>query len=408
MHAEIITLLPAHADPAAAGRDGAAERTSELLAGAGLRVVSRRSLVLASGILERALAEAVAVAEMVVLLNGAGSAGEKAARKALAQVSGRGLVLKEEVLGRLGPEAGRDPSRALLPRDARWLEPRPGGRPGIWMEVGAARIAVFPDHPGEAEYLWERSPGPALVGPGAPRSVQTRTVVMYASRADRVVRSLERRLGPMGGRVLRQGCLVRVSVYARGRDPERAAEALARACRAAAETPGAELLWEEEQGRPAPTLHGRVASMLLERGTTLAVAESCTGGLIACLLVEVPGISAVLDRAVVTYSNASKEDLLDVPGEVLAAHGAVSRPAARAMAVGVRRRSGTDLGVAVTGIAGPSGGTPDKPVGTVFVAVDGPGGCEITRHLFSGDRAAVRLQSAQTALYRLGRYVGAW
>ncbi|NOY53321.1 MAG: CinA family protein [Deltaproteobacteria bacterium] len=141
-----------------------------------------------------------------------------------------------------------------------------------------------------------------------------------------------------------------------------------------------------------------VGRLLLERGKTIALAESCTGGLIISLLVDFPGISAVLERGVVTYSNRSKTDLLGVPAELIERQGAVSRETARAMAVGIRDRAGTDVGLAVTGIAGPSGGTPEKPVGTVFIAIAEAGGAEVVPCRFSGDRRSIREQSAAKAL----------
>lgn len=148
-----------------------------------------------------------------------------------------------------------------------------------------------------------------------------------------------------------------------------------------------------------------VGRLLLERAQTIALAESCTGGLITSLLVDVPGISSVLERGVVTYSNASKTDLLGVPAELIERQGAVSRETARAMAAGIRCRSGTDIGLAVTGIAGPSGGTAEKPVGTVFIALAAAGGTEVVPCHFSGDRKSVREQSAKTALEILRKHL---
>jgi len=141
-----------------------------------------------------------------------------------------------------------------------------------------------------------------------------------------------------------------------------------------------------------------VGRLLLERAQTIALAESCTGGLITSLLVDVPGISSVLERGVVTYSNASKTDLLGVPAELIERQGAVSRETARAMAVGIRDRAGTDIGLAVTGIAGPSGGTAEKPVGTVFFALATADGAEVVPCRFSGERRSIREQSAAKAL----------
>jgi PncC family amidohydrolase len=139
-------------------------------------------------------------------------------------------------------------------------------------------------------------------------------------------------------------------------------------------------------------------ALFLDRGLTLATAESCTGGLVAHLITEVAGSSGYLRGGIVAYADEAKEGLLDVPGDVLAAHGAVSAQVARAMAEGAVMRFGTDVGVAVTGIAGPGGGSPAKPVGLTYVAARAHGTNEVRRFLWTGDRAANKRASAAAAL----------
>ena len=139
-------------------------------------------------------------------------------------------------------------------------------------------------------------------------------------------------------------------------------------------------------------------------GLRLATAESCTGGLVAACLTEVAGASHVVERGFVTYSNDSKTELLAVPADMLRRHGAVSPEAAGAMAEGALARSRADIAVAVTGIAGPGGATPGKPVGLVFLAAARRGGATtVERHVFAGDRRAVRLAAVAAALALLGR-----
>jgi nicotinamide-nucleotide amidase len=144
------------------------------------------------------------------------------------------------------------------------------------------------------------------------------------------------------------------------------------------------------------------------RGLTVATAESCTGGLVAAALTAVAGSSAVVDRGFVTYSNAAKHDLLDVDGALIETHGAVSEPVARAMAQGALSRSAAQVAVSVTGIAGPGGGSADKPVGLVHFGAAGPAGLIHIEHRF-GDlgREAVRLESVRTALRLLLDRIGA-
>lgn len=145
-------------------------------------------------------------------------------------------------------------------------------------------------------------------------------------------------------------------------------------------------------------LDQEIASLLRHSGRTLSVAESCSGGLIAKRITDIPGSSGYFLLGVVTYSNSSKERVLGVSKELLEAHGAVSSEVASAMAEGVRSLSGSDLGIATTGIAGPDGGTPEKPVGTVYIAIASADGCSAFHHSFSGDRDLIRDATSEAAL----------
>ncbi len=154
------------------------------------------------------------------------------------------------------------------------------------------------------------------------------------------------------------------------------------------------------------TLAARVGAELIERGERLAVAESSTGGLVSSMLTDVPGSSSYFDRAVVSYSNTAKVESLGVRPQTLIAHGAVSEPTAREMALGVCDRSGTDWGLSTTGIAGPGGGSPDKPTGTVYIGVARHEGTALralstTHHVFSGSREECKQQFAEQALSEL-------
>jgi nicotinamide-nucleotide amidase len=146
-----------------------------------------------------------------------------------------------------------------------------------------------------------------------------------------------------------------------------------------------------------------VVGALARRGERVALAESCTGGLVAEMLTRVPGSSKVFDLGVVAYANEVKQAVVGVPAALLAAHGAVSEPVARALAEGVRRAGNATWGIGITGIAGPDGGTPEKPVGTVYVALAGPSGTEAVHRVWRGDRDRVRKTTAYEALDMLRR-----
>jgi PncC family amidohydrolase len=142
----------------------------------------------------------------------------------------------------------------------------------------------------------------------------------------------------------------------------------------------------------------RLQGICLGRGLTVALAESCTGGLVAASITEVPGSSGYFLGGVVSYANAAKEAFLDVPEATLAAHGAVSAQVAKAMAAGARARFGGSLAVSITGIAGPDGGSPEKPVGLTYVGLAGGGGVDVRRLQLAGDRSTIRHAAAEAAL----------
>ncbi len=152
------------------------------------------------------------------------------------------------------------------------------------------------------------------------------------------------------------------------------------------------------------SLEQEVAQLLLSLKMTIAIAESCTGGLICHRLTNISGSSDYLERGVITYSNRSKIELLGVSGEVIKEHGAVSEACVRAMATGIKRLAGTDLGLAVSGIAGPTGGMPDKPVGTVYMALAWNKDVQCWKYLFEGDRAHIKEQASEQALIQIREY----
>lgn len=149
---------------------------------------------------------------------------------------------------------------------------------------------------------------------------------------------------------------------------------------------------------PSGALAARLLSALERRGETLAVAESCTGGGLGRTLTAVPGASRAFWGGVISYADEAKRRLLDVPADMLDRHGAVSPEVAAAMATGIRARAGTSWGLAITGIAGPEGGSAEKPVGTVWIALDGTTGTEVRDARFGGDREMVRTASVRAAL----------
>lgn len=186
----------------------------------------------------------------------------------------------------------------------------------------------------------------------------------------------------------------------REKSQETADEKLENACKIIEARLGRHIFARDEE-----SLADNIAKIMTARGFTLSTAESCTGGLIASRITDIPGSSAFFERGVVTYSNASKTALLDVPAQIIEKHGAVSEETARLMAEGMRRQAKTDLALAATGIAGPSGGSEDKPVGTTFIALAAAEGTSCRHFSFRWDRRRNRIIAAESALLMLWRYL---
>jgi len=388
---------------AATGPDADVASVAATLGNAGLLVASR---VLAEDD-ESALHQALGRDDTLTVILAGASAGD-VVRRVLARAVGARLVLNERMLAALEarhrrldrPLPRRDERLALLPQGATlWIPTE--GEPG-WMLEDAARAFVVLPRGGLGEAIEEHLMAVArarLVGRGA---VLTRTLRTAGVAAG----DLEERLAGWLGQsergvevaVLSAEAEVWVRVRARGPSLELAARTLD-----PVETEIAAVLGPDCYGRDGETLELIVGRELRDRGLTLAVAESCTGGLLGHRVTNIPGSSAYFERGVLVYSNRAKQELLGVPEEILRVHGAVSAPCAEAMARGIVERSGASCGLAVTGVAGPEGGTPTKPVGTVFIALALGAAVTSRRFRFSGDRPAVKWQSTQMALDMLRR-----
>ena len=355
-----------------------------------------------------ALKLALSRADGVIMTGGLGPTPDDMTRKAVSTTLSRPLQLDEGVLAHIrerGKRAGRKlPSSvetmALVPRGAE-LWPNPvGAAPGILIEHRKKPVILLPGPPNELEaltrdfvapYLRERS-GTSI------ESFTLRTFGLFESQ-------LHERIGPLSdawsGATLAYlpsffGVDLRVTVV--GPNPTQVRES---AQRAYAEL--GERVRNVVYAEGTRSMEDVVGEQLYERGWRIAAAESCTGGLLTKRLTDVAGSSRYVDRAFITYSNVAKFELLGVSESDLSVHGAVSAPIAEQMAKGARERANTQVGVAITGIAGPDGGSEQKPVGTVFIAVSSPLGDAVRVHRFMGTRGTVRERAAQTALDMLRR-----
>jgi nicotinamide-nucleotide amidase len=280
--------------------------------------------------------------------------------------------------------------------------PNPRGTaPGQWVETEGKLLALLPGPPGEMQPMFEEQLLPVLraeVGGNVLRTRVLKIASMGESDVEQVVAPLYKTFTNPRTTILSAPGQVELHLVGEGSSEDEALgriEALASGIR----TLLAGRVYSED-GRELPVV---VSDLLKERKLKLTLAESCTGGMLAARLTSVPGSSAFLERGFVTYSNRSKVELLGVDSGLLETAGAVSADVARAMASGARRSSNADVGLAITGIAGPDGGSPEKPVGLVFVAMDGAAGASVRRAHFPGSREAVRNNACQAALEMLRR-----
>jgi nicotinamide-nucleotide amidase len=312
------------------------------------------------------------------------------------------------------PMAPVNRKQALLPAGSARIDNRWGTAPGFAVRGGRCDFSFLPGVPREMTRMFGEGVAPRLqttfsLRPG--RRVSLRTIGVGESDLQQVMGDWSRPGVTVGYRTTMPENHVKLWFDAESFPTGAGDDALVETV---AEVFGRIGRWvftiEGCPRPPAPgvdvgggTLAAVVGRRLLASGATLAVAESCTGGRIAAACTAIPGASEWLHEALVTYANAAKVRLLDVSEADLAAHGAVSEPVARAMAEGVRSRAGTTWGVGVTGIAGPGGGTPDKPVGTVHVAVAGPDGTVHRALRLPGDRDRIQSLAVVSALELLRR-----
>jgi len=382
--------------------------TAQLLQ-AGVEVGARVTVADDPGLLESAIRNALGRAHVVIATGGLGPTEDDLTREAAAAALGRGLRRDQGILEALRARFARY-GRAMAPvnekqadliEGAVMLPNALGSACGQKVEADGRLLFLLPGPPHEMQPMFEEQVLPAIRERSKGAVLRTRVLriaSMSESDVEQVAAPIYKKFTNPRTTILGAPGQVELHLTAKGPSAQAVAdrlEALASALRGA--LPGRVY---SEDGRELPEV---VAALLRERGLTLALAESCTGGLLAARLTAVPGASAFLERGYVTYSNRSKVELLGVDASALESAGAVSAETAGAMAAGARRAARADIGVAITGIAGPDGGTADKPVGLVFIATEGPAGDRVRRIHFPGTRERVRFQATQAALEMLRR-----
>lgn len=375
-------------------------------------IVVRRKTIIGDtqGDIVQALKEASSRAAVVIVTGGLGPTEDDRTAASAAALAGvpieRNAVALEhvrEIFRRFGREMPpNNEKQADLPKGAEVLANPVGTAVGFSMDLGSARAFFTPGVPREMEKMLEEQILPRLdklrEASGATTALATRVVKSYGLGESKVEMELAGIKWPEELTVGYRAKFpeIHLRLYAEGA-ADRLVPALERAEAAIRERLGVRVFGVDDE-----TMASVLGKLLVARGWTIAIAESCTGGLLGSLITEIAGSSEWFDRGFVTYSNASKSALVGVKAATLAAEGAVSEAVVREMAVGAREKSGCPIALAITGIAGPGGGSPEKPVGTVWIACATPETVDARKLSLHGDRERVRLAAAYSAM-DLGR-----
>jgi nicotinamide-nucleotide amidase len=348
-----------------------------------------------------AMKTAVGRADCVIVSGGLGPTVDDITVEAASKAFQIKLNLDETVLTeitkffeRVGrPMAKSNEKQAMIPEGGRALPNHVGTAPGIQVKLGNAECFFLPGVPRELYQIFDESITPWLHqrSQGACESHILRCFGLPEATIDEQLKGVDFSSVRLSFRVKYPEILLKL--IARCENTAEAREHIDAAVHVIRERLGDVVYGEGETGMPEV-----VGKMLRDRQMTLAVAESCTGGLIASMFTDIAGSSEYFERGIVSYSNLSKQEMLGVSPEILRANGAVSRETALAMAEGVRRISKTSIGISTTGIAGPAGGSPEKPIGTVHMAYVASDKTEAFEYHFSGDRERLKQIFSMTAI----------
>lgn len=373
----------------------------------GGRVVRRTAIPDERESMRKAVTEALDRTGLVITTGGLGPTRDDFTKEVVAQVFEAPLEFQEEIwahlvsrferMGRTPPESNR--SQAYVPRGASVLRNQWGTAPGLWLHGERGIAILLPGVPSEMRQLLAHEVMPRLRARATGqvvRSATLRTTAIAESALAVRLGNIETELAPLSLAYLPSLPGVDLRLTAWGLEPADADQRLAKGSARIRELAG-EFVYGAEQD----DLAGLVLERARSRNQKLAVAESCTGGLVGGRITAIPGSSDVFLGGTIAYDDEVKRRDLAVPPEVITAHGAVSEETVRAMAAGAARRFGAELSIAITGIAGPAGGTESKPVGLVWMATSVEGAVESFHYVFPGSREEVRARAAQWALFQL-------
>lgn len=348
---------------------------------------------------------------LVVLTGGLGPTEDDITRNVVSDVTGRALRENPEIRGRiekrfqrLGREMPPNNLRqAMVSEGADWLENPNGTAPGIWLEHEGVFIVLLPGPPWELEAMFEASCVARLAPFAGAERIRTRVykaIGLPESEVDRRIAPLYKAYTNPVTTILAKACAIEIHLRARTASDEEA-EALLSELGDKIEL----ALGDHIFSTRGETLEEVVGMYLVMKRLTVAVAESCTGGLLSQRLTSTPGSSNYFLGGIVCYSNPLKTKFAGVAAAVIQEHGAVSKQVARGLSEGIRRRAESSIGIGITGVAGPGGGTPEKPVGLVFIGLADLRGTAVREFRFPGNRERIRYWASQMALEMIRRRV---
>jgi len=386
---------------------------SERLLSIGISVISSYTIGDEIDLIVRALNLASSDADIVLATGGLGPTDDDLTRQAFAKFLGCELQLQEELLDKIQQRfanrnlqmSAKNKIQAYIPAGAKALENNLGTAPGIRAEYTCPEqgrrkgklLFALPGVPLEMKQMFEESVMPELQRFAGDQVVIIRKLKCFGTGESNIAEMLgdlmQRGRNPLINCTVEHG-VITLTINATAEDKDTAQQIAEKD-----EKLLRDILGEFVYGTGEQSLAEVVGEKLTQQNKTIATAESCTGGTLAKLLTDIPGASGYFTYGWITYSNDAKISELGIPRELIDKYGAVSEQVAEAMARGAREKSGTDFAVGVTGIAGPTGASEQKPVGLVYISVDTSNGCETKRFIFpSKDRNSVRLRAAQTAL----------
>ena len=349
--------------------------------------------------------------DIIFLIGGLGPTEDDRTREVVASTLGKKLMFKEQILNKIKQRFERrgfempsvNNKQAYIIEGSSVLENKHGTAPGLWLEAGGKILILLPGPPHEIKPMFENYVWPRFLE--FQKQFMRRRVLKISGLTESKIDSLLFDIYPLQPLVkltiLAYPGQIELHLSSRSLESHKKADETLDDLEHTLQ----KLLGENIFSSSGEELEEVIGALLRQAQKTLSIAESCTCGLLGHRITNVPGSSDYFQQGVLTYSNDSKVQLLGIPYDLILQHGAVSHEVAEAMAIGIRKRSGSDIGLSITGIAGPNGGSPEKPVGLVYVGLAWENELEVAKNIFLGNREVIKFQSSQKALDMLRRHL---